>query len=78
MAERLVGGAALPNGAVGCRILGGVVVVVAVEEGRFARAIKVGAGADSGGRPTKLLKVAASGRGVAATVVTQSCHLDVE
>ena len=76
--ERLVSGAALPNGAVGCRIPDDVVVVVAVEKRRFARAIKVGAGADSGGRPTKLLKVAASGRGVAATVVTQSCHLDVE
>ena len=63
--ERLVGGAALPNGAVGCRILDGVVVVVAGEERRFARTIKVGAGAGSGGRPTKLLKVAASDRGVA-------------
>ena len=48
-----------------CCIVDGVVVVVAVEERRFARAIKVGAGADaSGGRTAELLKVAASGRGV--------------
>ena len=71
-------GVALPNGAVGCRILDGVVVVVAVEERRFARTIKVGAGADSGGRLTnsKLLKVAGSGRGVAPTcntVLTPGC-----
>ena len=46
-----------------CCILGGVVVDVAMEERRFARAIKVGAGADaSGGRTAELLKVAASGR----------------
>ena len=62
----MVGGAALPNGAVGYRILlYGVVVVVAGEERSFTRTIKVGAGAGSRGRPTKLLKVAASGRGVA-------------
>ena len=29
--ERLVGGAALPNGAVGCRLVDGVVVVVGEE-----------------------------------------------
>ena len=41
------------------------VVVFEAEERRFARAIKVGAGADaSGGRTAELLKVAASGRGV--------------
>ena len=40
-------------------------MVVVVEERRFARAIKVGAGADaSGGRTAEVLKVAASGRGV--------------
>ena len=48
-----------------CCIVDGVVVVVAVEERRFARAIMVGAGADaSGGRTAELLKVDASGRGV--------------
>ena len=48
-------------------------MVVAVEEWRFAQMIKVGAGADSEGRRTnsKLVKVAASGRGV-APVETQS------
>ena len=41
------------------------VVGVVVEGRRYARAIKVGAGADaSGGRTAELLKVAASGRGV--------------
>ena len=45
-------------------IMDGVVVFEA-EERRFARAIKVGTGADaSGGRTAELLKVAASGRGV--------------
>ena len=33
--ERLVGGAALPNGAVGCCLVDGVVVVVVVEEHRW-------------------------------------------
>ena len=48
-----------------CCIVDGVVVVVAVEERIFARAIKVGTGADaSGGRTAELLQVAASGRGV--------------
>ena len=48
-----------------CCIVDSVVVVVVVEERIFARAIKVGAGADaSGGRTAELLKVAASGRGV--------------
>ena len=59
-------------------LVDGVVVVVVGEERRFARTIKVGAGADSGGRLTnsKLLKVAASGRGVAPTcntVLTLGC-----
>ena len=41
------------------------VVAFEAEERRFARAIKVGAGADaSGGRTAEVLKVAASGRGV--------------
>ena len=48
----------------------GVVVVVVVEERRFARAIKVGAGADASGGRRELLKVAASGRGV----VPVSCN----
>ena len=57
MEKRLVGGAALPNGAVACRL---------VEERRFVRRIKVDAGADVfGGRRAKLLKGPASGRGVA-------------
>ena len=48
-----------------CCIVDGVVVVVAVEERIFARAIKVGTGADaSGGRTAELLEVAASVRGV--------------
>ena len=48
-----------------CCIVGGVVVVVAVEERRFARAMKVGAGADVSGRRTaELLKVTASGCGI--------------
>ena len=48
-----------------CCIVDGVVVVVAVEERRLARVIKVGAEEDaSGGRTAELLKVAASGRGV--------------
>ena len=43
----------------------GVVVVFEAEERRFARVIKVVAGADaSGGRTAELLNVAASGRGV--------------
>ena len=47
-----------------CCIRDGVVAFEA-EERRFARAIKVGTGADaSGGRTAELLKVAASGRGV--------------
>ena len=54
------------------------VVVFEAEERRFARAIKVGTGADaSGGRTAELLKVAASGRGVVPVVMPSGC-LDVE
>ena len=69
--ERLVGGAALPNGAVGCRLVDGAVVVVVgePEERRFARAmLTVSVGADSsGGRTADLLKGAAS--------VVPSCNI---
>ena len=56
-------------------------MVVEVEERRFARAIKVGVGADaSGGRTAELLKVAASGRGVvtssAVGAVAGCCRLN--
>ena len=58
----MVGGAALPNGAVACRL---------VEERRFVRTIKEDAGADAyGGRTAKLLKGPASGRGVAPSCNT--------
>ena len=61
-----------------CCIMDGVVVVFEAEERRFARAIQVGAGADaSGGRTAKVLKVAASGRGVVPVVMPSGC-LDVE
>ena len=61
-----------------CCIMDGVVVVFEAEERRFARAIKVGAGADaSGGRTAEVLKVAASGRGV-VPVVMPSGRLGVE
>ena len=51
----------------------GVVVVFEAEERRFARVIKVVAGADaSGGRTAELLKVAASGRGVVSVVKKRS------
>ena len=58
--EGLVGGAALPNGAVGCRLVDGVVVVVAGggggEERRFARPmLTVSVGADSSGGRTAWL-----------------------
>lgn len=54
------------------------VVVFEAEERRFARAIKVGTGADaSGGRTAEVLKVAASGRGVVPVVMPSGC-LDVE
>ena len=60
-----------------CCIMDGVVVFEA-EERRFARAIKVGAGADaSGERTAEVLKVAASGRGVVPVVMPSGC-LDVE
>ena len=61
-----------------CCIKDGVVVVFEAEERRFARAIKVGAGADaSGERTAEVLKVAASGRGVVPVVMPFGC-LDVE
>ena len=54
--EGLVGGAALQNGAVGCCLVDGVLVVVAGEERRFAQPT-LSAGVESSGQRTAELLI---------------------